>query len=275
MVTTKIMSEWQNKPFSQSIEEAKKFLETSGQLYYHNISIDVVIIGYHERTLKVLLEKPTFSDGQWMLPGGYVRRNQTVEQAASTVVYDRTRLRDLDLMQYKVFSKPGRTWGQKNNIRSEMEKVGLHVPDDYWMFDNFISVAFFALTEYSKVQPSGDFYSEECRWFSLDDLPPLIFDHSEMIADAMRRLRHHIVFHPIGYSLLPDKFTLPEIHSLYETILGKKLDARNFAKKLTSLGIIVKTRETRNIGAHRSPYLYIFDKVRYNELLSMNEAIIL
>ena len=96
-----------------------------------------------------------------------------------------------------------------------------------------------------------------------------------MIADAMRRLRHHIVFHPIGYSLLPDKFTLPEIHSLYETILGKKLDARNFAKKLTSLGIIVKTRETRNIGAHRSPYLYIFDKVRYNELLSMNEAIIL
>lgn len=269
------MNNNKQKPFLTSIEEVKRFIDVSSRLYYHNISVDVVILGYHERELKVLLEKPTFSDEQWMLPGGYIRRGQTVEEAAGDVVYNRTRLKGLDLMQYKVFSEPGRSWGPKNNIRREMRKVGLEVADDFWMFDEFISVAFFALTEYSKVQPSGDFYSEECRWFSLDSLPPLIFDHRQMIEDAQKRLRHHIVFHPIGYSLLPDKFTLPEIHSLYETILGKKLDARNFAKKLTTLGIIIKTRETRNIGAHRSPYLYIFDKVRYNELLSMNEAIIL
>jgi ADP-ribose pyrophosphatase YjhB (NUDIX family) len=269
------MDEKPSFSFARSVEEARKFIEVSSRLYYHNISLDIVIIGYHERSLKVLLEKPEFSECEWMLPGGYIRRNQTVEEAAKNVAHDRTRLKDLSLQQYKVYSTPGRTWGDKNNIRKAFEKAGILVGDDFWMFDNFVSIGFFALTEYSKVEPSGDFYSEECRWFSLDELPPLIFDHRQMIDDALQRLRHHIVFHPIGYSLLPDKFTLPEIHSLYETILGKKLDARNFAKKLTNLGIIVKTRETRNIGAHRSPYLYMFDKTRYDALIRQNEALIL
>ena len=174
-----------------------------------------------------------------------------------------------------IYSSPGRTWGNENSIRRLLESAGIEVGDNFWMFDKFMSIGFFALTEYSKVEPSGDFYSEECKWFSLDELPPLIFNHHQMIKDALHRLRHHIVFHPIGYTLLPDKFTLPEIMSLYETILGKTLDARNFAKKLTNLGIIVKTNETRNIGAHRSPYLYVFNKVKYDEFLRQNEALIL
>ena len=258
-----------------SLEEAKKFIKDSPKLFYHNISIDTVIIGYHQRSLKILLEKPQFSEHEWMLPGGYIRRDQTAEEAAQKIVQDRTRLKGLTLQQYMIYSSPGRTWGNENSIRRLLESAGIEVGDNFWMFDKFMSIGFFALTEYSKVEPSGDFYSEECKWFSLDELPPLIFNHHEMIKDALHRLRHHIVFHPIGYTLLPDKFTLPEIMSLYETILGKTLDARNFAKKLTNLGIIVKTNETRNIGAHRSPYLYVFNKVKYDEFLRQNEALIL
>ena len=261
--------------FPISIEEARKFVRESPKLFYHNISVDIVIIGYHERSLKVLLEKPQFSAHEWMLPGGYIRRNQTAEEAAQKVVQDRTRLKGLTLQQYMVYSAPERTWGKQNNIRKLLENAGIEIDDDFWMFDKFLTIGFFALTEYAQVKPSGDLYSEECKWFSLDKMPPLIFNHRQMIADALHRLRHHVVFHPIGYSLLPVKFTLPEIQSLYETILGKKLDARNFAKKLTNLGIIVKTNETRNIGAHRSPYLYMFDKVRYDEFLEQNEALIL
>lgn len=258
-----------------TIEEAKEFILHSSELYYHNISVDTVIIGYHDRTLKILLEKPQFSEQEWMLPGGYIRRDQTAEEAAEKTVQDRTRLKGLTLQQYMVYSSPGRTWGNKNGIRQFLESAGIEVDDDFWMFDKFLSIGFFALTEYSKVEPSGDLYAEECKWFSLDELPPLIFNHRQMIEDALHRLRHHIVFHPIGYSLLPDKFTLPEILSLYETILGKTLDGRNFTKKLTKLGIIVKTNETRNIGAHRSPFLYVFDKAKYDEFLEQNEALIL
>jgi hypothetical protein len=86
-----------------------------------------------------------------------------------------------------------------------------------------------------------------------------------MITEALRALRMHIAFFPIGYELLPEKFTLPEIHSLYETILGKSLDERNFQKRLLASGIVVKLNETKRIGAHRSPFLYKFDKEKYDE----------
>lgn len=242
--------------------------------YYHNVSIDVVILGYHERSLKVLLQKPHFSS-EWMLPGGFILRNQTVEQAAAQVVSDRTRLKDLSLYQFKVFSQPKRNQGMTDKIISDFEQVGIKPPKDFWMFDDFMSICFFALTEYSLVKPSGDYYSEECTWFDISDLPGLLYDHREMIDEAMRSLRHHVYFQPIGYSLLPEKFTLPEIHSLYETILDRKLDERNFAKKLINLGLIVKLKEQRKIGAHRSPYLYIFDKNKYDSLLKENDVVIL
>ena len=256
------------------IKQVRDLWMDSDKNFYHNVSVDIVILGYHERTLKVLLQKPGFSEDKWMLPGGYIRRTQTVEEAAVEVVRDRTRLTDLDLMQFHVFSRPGRNRGYEDKIRTQFEEVGIDAPKNFWIFDDFLSVGFFALTDYSKVRPSGSFYSEECRWFDIDALPPLVYDHSEIVAAALRRLRHHIVFHPIGYSLLPDKFTLPEIHSLYETILGRHLDERNFTKKLVGLGLIVKTRETRKIGPHRSPFLYIFDKARYDQLLREDEAIL-
>jgi len=93
----------------------------------------------------------------------------------------------------------------------------------------------------------------------------MMFDHQFIIGEALKALRLHIAHFPIGYELLTEKFTLPEIHSLYETILGKSLDDRNFTKKLLATGIIIKLNETKKIGAHRSPFLYKFDKEKYEE----------
>ncbi len=93
----------------------------------------------------------------------------------------------------------------------------------------------------------------------------MMFDHALIVAEALRALRLHIAHHPIGYELLSGKFTLPEIHNLYETILGKPFDDRNFAKRLMATGIIIKLKETKKIGAHRSPFLYKFDKEKYDE----------
>ena len=105
----------------------------------------------------------------------------------------------------------------------------------------------------------------DCRWWPVNELPKMMFDHQLIIAEALKALRLHIAHYPIGYELLPEKFTLPEIHNLYETILGRSLDDRNFSKRLISAGILVKLNEKRQIGAHRSPFLYKFDKEKYDE----------
>lgn len=234
--------------------------------FYRNVSVDSVIFGYHERELKVLLQRPPQIE-KWMLPGGYIKRTMTAEEAAKEVVYNRTKLANLPLHQFKVFSEPGRIKDDAFNVKKFEVLQGFEIPEDHWMFEDFISIGFFALTEYSLVKPTGDFYMEECCWWDINNLPPLLYDHTTMVNEALSHLKYFTYLQPIGYDLLPEKFTLPDIHSLYETILDKKIDIRNFAKKLTNMGLIIKLDEQRNIGAHRSPYLYMFDKKRYDTII--------
>lgn len=235
--------------------------------YYHEMSVDTVIFGYHEGSLKVLLLRPANFD-LWMLPGGYIRKNESAERAARNVVFSRTRLDAIETAPVGVYSNPDRMKNGRSAVMESMRSQGINIPDDFWMFNQFVSLGYMALTEYAKVQPSGSFYAEDVRWWSLDDLPQLIYDHAQIISEAKTRLKYIAYTKPIGYDLLPEKFTLPEIRTLYETVLEKKFDDRNFAKKMTNLGIITKLDETRAIGPHRSPYLYTFNKDRYDELMS-------
>lgn len=258
----------------EQFKKMQELLDHGAELYYPNMSVEVVILGYHERSLKVLLVRPYYSEN-WILPGRLVMRMQTLEEAAEQTVRERTRLENLELYQCRAFSKPGRDQDYAEVIKQELRDKGFVVADNSWIFQTRVSTCFYALTEYSLVNPSGDFFNEECAWHDISDLPELIYDHREMIDCAMRTIRKDSYFRPIGYSLLPEKFTLPDIHALYETILNRKLDQRNFAKKLTNLGLIKKMVERLNIGAHRSPYLYIFDKAKYDELLEKNDAVII
>jgi 8-oxo-dGTP diphosphatase len=104
-------------------------------------------------------------------------------------------------------------------------------------------------------------------------LPRLEFDHDEMVKEALHTMRVQLYHYPIGYNMLPEKFTLAEIHALYETLLGKKLDISNFPKKLAALGLLKKLNEKRSIGPHRAPHLYMFDKQAYDNALK--EGIVL
>ena len=233
--------------------------------FYRNISIDNVILGYHERELKVLLQRPPDFD-KWMLPGGYVRKTETVEEAAIEIVRSRTNLENLVLHQFKVFSDPDRINDGGFVFRKVRALQGFDIPEDHWMFENFFSIGFFALTEYSLVEPTGEYLMEECCWWDIHNLPELIYDHADIIKESLSHLKKLTYLQPIGYDLLPEKFTLPEIHSLYETILNKKFDIRNFTKKLVNMGLIIKLDEQRHIGAHRSPFLYMFNKEKYDSL---------
>lgn len=235
---------------------------TDAGLYLRNVSVDNVIFGYHDKELKVLLQRP-FAIDKWTLAGGYVMKTETLDQAAHRIAYTRTGLKDLFLKQFLTFGNPKRTRDKDFTAERIKELTGADIQADHWIFDYFVSVGFYTLTEFSKVRPAKAPNEVDCRWWPVGELPPTMFDHGHIIGEALKALRLHLTDYPIGYELLEEKFTLPEIHSLYETILGKPLDDRNFTKKLLADGVIIKLEETRSIGAHRSPYLYKFDKTRF------------
>lgn len=248
----------------QSIEQKITDYFTEPGNYLRNVGVDNVIFGYHEKELKVLLQQPILNE-RWTVTGGYIARTETIDEAANRIAFERTGLNGLFLQQFRSFGTPERSKVNAFTAGKLKEITGMEIPDDSWIFDYFVSVAFYTLTEFSKVEPKAAAMEAACEWWPVSELPPMMFDHQMIIGEALRALRLHIAHYPIGYELLPEKFTLPEIHSLYETILDKSLDMRNFAKRLKATGITVKLNETKSIGAHRSPFLYMFDKKRYAE----------
>jgi 8-oxo-dGTP diphosphatase len=247
-------------------------IEKGHKEYLHHLSIDCVIFGYHEHQLKVLLLKWKNSNN-WSLPGGFIKLNETLNAAAERILKERTGLDKIFLQQFHTFGDPHRSDRTDRDIVHLSSITKTNIPKDHWLLKRTVTIGYYALTEYSKVNPKPDYFSDECDWHDIDAIPRLIFDHNEIVDEALKALRMQIYHQPIGYNLLAEKFTLPEIHDLYETILGKKLDRRNFAKKLISLTIIKKLSERKSIGAHRSPFFYKFDKRKYDKAL--NEGIVL
>jgi ADP-ribose pyrophosphatase YjhB (NUDIX family) len=247
-------------------------IEKGHKEYLHHLSIDCVIFGYHEHQLKVLLLKWKDSNN-WSLPGGFIKLNETLNKAAERILKERTGLDKIFLQQFHTFGDPHRSSRRDRDIIHLSRITNTNISRDHWLLKRTVTIGYYALTEYSKVNPQPDYFSDACTWHDIDAIPRLIFDHNKIADEALKALRMQIYHQPIGYNLLAEKFTLPEIHDLYETILGKKLDRRNFAKKLISLGIIKKLSELKNIGAHRSPFFYKFDKRKYDKAL--NEGIAL
>lgn len=247
------------------------FIQNGHKTYLKHLSIDCVIFGYHEHQLKVLLLKSKKSI--WSLAGGFIKRDEPLLEAAIRILKERTGLDELFLQQFQTFGEPSRSYRTAEDIKKLSDVAKASISKDHWLLDRTLSIGYYAVTEYSKVTPQADFFSEKCEWWDVDGLPALFFDHHLIATEALKALRTQIYHQPIGFNLLPEKFTLPEIHDLYETILGKKLDRRNFPKKLLSVGIIKKLNEQKKIGAHRSPFLYKFDKRKYDKALK--EGIVL
>jgi ADP-ribose pyrophosphatase YjhB (NUDIX family) len=231
--------------------------------YLEHISLDCVIFGFHENQLKVLLLQMKYTK-EWALPGGFVKENESVEVAASRVLNERTGLDNIFLKQFHVFSDPERSdW---NPAVKDLEQLGAGDSLD-WFSQRFISVGFYALVDFNKVKPTHDFFSDECAWRSLNEIDNLMMDHQDILNKALETLRLHLSYQPIGYNLLPDKFTMPELQKLYETILGKNLDRRNFQRKILSYKILNKLEERKTGGAYKAPFLYEFDIENYNKAL--------
>ena len=242
------------------MDSKQQFLSMSDEakeIYLSHISADPVIFGFENNELKVLLVKMNYRD-KWLLPGGYVRKDENLDDAVQRVIKERTGLSDVYLQEFGVFGKKDRS----EDYFEDFDETLFHK-------QRFIAIGYLALYNPSQGNLISDELSQACEWVYVNQLNDLdlAMDHREIIDKALLALREKIAIRPIGYNLLPEKFTLSEIQKLYETILGKELNRGNFYRKIKNLGILKKLDEQRRGGAHKSPDLYTFDEENYKKAL--------
>lgn len=256
-----------------TIKQIQDFVVNGYKTYIPHVSIDCAIFGYHNHRLKILLSQLEGLNGL-CLPGGYIKRTETLDEAASRIVKEKTSITGLYLQQYKTFGDPDRIKFNEIDIEKISKIPTFKKIRTSWLKDQTISVGYYAITDFSLVIPQPGFMSSSSEWYDIDEVPSLLFDHNKMVKDALQTLRSQLYYKPIAEKLLPKKFTLTEIHAVYETILSKRLDVRNFPKKLIFLGLINKLSEKRNIGPHRAPYLYSFNHTQYKNALKLGVTLV-
>ena len=204
------------------------------------VTTDCVIFGFDGSELQVLLIERGIEPfkGKWAFPGGLLNMDETAGEGAMRELKEETGLENAYIEQFNTYSEPG---------RDPRERV--------------ITIAHYALVRIQEVKGGDD--AAKAQWFPIDEVPQLAFDHDKILRDAMRKLRERIHFEPIGFELLPEKFTMRELQILYESILGVKFDRRNFAKKMMHYELLNQLDETVRPTAKRDALLYSFNKDNY------------
>lgn len=211
-----------------------------------SVTVDCVIFGFDAKSaLKVLLierGRPPFKD-KWALPGGFVDMEENLEQAALRELEEETGLKDIFIEQLFTFGAPGR------DPRGRV-----------------ISVAYFALVNLIEHHIKASSDAKNAKWFEVEKIPPLAFDHEDILSVALQRLRAKVRYQPIGFELLPEQFPLSQLQSLYETVLGvKNLNKRNFRSRIMKMGVLREVGKQKNV-AHRPAILYSFDNEKYQKM---------
>jgi 8-oxo-dGTP diphosphatase len=245
-------------------ESVTDFRLNGGKYFMPCVSIDCVIFGFHDNQLKVLLLKIANLNG-WGLPAGFIYNEEHIDAAAKRILCERTGLQDIFLQQFYVFGDPDRC--KENITKIAFENSRIDAPEDNWLLKRFLTIGYYALVDYKAVNASPDFFSEDFDWHDIHNLPRLAMDHNAIVEQALITLRIHLRYQPVGYNLLPEKFTMPELQKLYETILDQKLDRRNFQRKMLSYEILRRLKQRREGVAHKAPYLYSFDLRKYHRAL--------
>lgn len=210
-----------------------------------SVTTDCVIFGYDGKDLKVLLIErgiPPFK-GMWAFPGGYLQMDETALEGAKRELMEETGLETAYIEQFHTFSAV------------ERDPRG-----------RVITIAHLALVRISDVKGGDD--AARAQWFSLSDVPQLAFDHDMILREALKHLREKIHFEPIGFELLPEKFTMPQLQNLYESILDVRFDRRNFSNKMNHLGILEDTGDRPAGAPSRIPATYRFSKEKYDQFKS-------
>jgi ADP-ribose pyrophosphatase YjhB (NUDIX family) len=213
----------------------------------HLVAVDCIIFGYDilDKEIKLLLIKRDFepAKGKWSLAGGFVKENESLDEAASRILHSLTGLRDVYLEQSYTYGRIDRDPGSR-----------------------VISTSYSALIKITDLDKELKVL-HGAHWQSLSRLPNLIFDHTEMVHKALGELQMRIKVKPVGFALLPDKFTLVQLQDLYEAIYQRSIDKRNFRKKIQSMNILEKHDEKEKVTSKKGAYYYSFNRERYELLV--------
>ncbi len=241
---------------SMEQKTGKENYEVDWEGFMPGVAIDCVIFGYHEKVLKILILEYKETDF-FALPGGFVRKDENLDEAARRVLYERTKLRDISLNQFFTFGSLKRF--NPKPMRIVMQKNGLEPTKDHFLLQRFVSTGYSALVDFKEAKPIADFLSDSCRWYDIHHLPSLLWDHEQIIQKALESLRENIDHRAVGLNLLDDEFTMRELRNLYETILGKELNRSGFHRKMINSGRLDRIGKKNTGEAHRAPYLYRFN----------------
>ncbi len=233
--------------------DVQQFLNQGADHYLPNLSIDLVIIGYEDNKLKCLLLRV---GEKWLLPGGYIGKEEAVMDAANRILKERTELDDPHLKFLSVFGGSHRQF--THEWKEYLEKKGLALSQDSWLNARFVSLAYYSLVDIGNTFPAVHNFDEDFGWFSFDDLPNMWMDHKSIVMEARNRLREDIKQEEITHNLLPSQFTMPELHQLHETILETKLDRSRFQKKMLATGMFERLPKRRQEAPGSNPYQYTF-----------------
>lgn len=207
------------------------------------LAVDCIIFGFDNEELKILLIKRDLEPrkGEWSLMGGFLKQSEVLDEAANRILEHLTGINNVFMEQLYTFSKVD---------RDPVERT--------------LSVAYYALINLEN--HNAELINKySAQWFSISEIPELIFDHNKMVERAIRRLRYKTTKDPIGFELLPERFTMRQLQKLYEAILDEELDKRNFINKINSLGILVKLDEKDMNSSRKGSYLYSFDEKKYRQ----------
>jgi hypothetical protein len=209
------------------------------------LSIDCLIFGFKKSELDVLLVQHAegISKGKWALPGGWIRYNESIDASANRLLNDLTGVSNIYLEQLRAFG--------------EVER---------YPSKRVITIAYYALVKPENYTLHAGFTASDAQWFKVSEVPPLPYDHKRILEAGLDHLRHKVQHEPIGFNLLPRKFTLLQLQELYEAILEKKLDKPNFRRKLMKMNLLAPCREKQKDVSHRAATLYRFDKKMYDRL---------
>lgn len=208
-----------------------------------SVTTDCVIFGFDGVKLRVLLVERGIEPykGRWAFPGGFLNMDESAEAGALRELKEETGLEGAYIRQFHTFTDPH---------RDPRERV--------------ITIAYYALVKLQEVQGGDD--AAAARWFALDEVPQLAFDHDQILRKAQQTLRQQIHFEPIGFELLPEKFTIRELQNLYEAVLDLHFDRRNFYSKMKRLEMLEPTGETANPSQKKEALLFRFNADKYAEL---------
>ena len=210
------------------------------------LAVDAVVFGYREENLHLLLVKQKYGpfQGRWVLPGGFVRENETLAAAVARELVEETNVKTDYLEQLYTFGD--------DLHRDPRGRV--------------VAVAYLGLVNPQKLTIRADTDATDVAWYHTDELPDLPYDHHQIVKKGLERLQAKVHYQPIGFDLLEEEFVFSELESLYKTILQQAIDRRNFRKKILSFGILAETGKVRKVGSGRPGMVYKFNKQKYREL---------